>query len=271
MPNVLDEICAKKRAEIAERRMRRPLAQIEDDARNHAPAPRGFQDALARDARRGYGLITEIKKASPSKGVIRSNFDPAVLAVAYENGGATCLSVLTDEPYFQGRDAYLVAARRAVSLPVLRKDFMLDVYQIFEARSLGADCILLIMAALDDSSARDLEATALELGMDVLIEVHNQAELERACQLQSRLIGVNNRDLTTLTVDLATTEKLAGLMPKDVMVVSESGLSNPADLARMADVGVRCFLIGEALMREDDVTEATRALLAVTDAARQAV
>ena len=265
MANVLDKICDEKRVEITERRERRPLADIETAARNNDSAPRSFRDALARQASVSYGLITEIKKASPSKGLIRADFDPPTLAADYASGGATCLSVLTQGPYFQGCDDDLVAARAAVDLPVLRKDFMLDIYQVFEARELGADCILLIMAALDDKTAIELESTAHELDMDVLVEVHNREELDRASRLQSRLIGVNNRDLTTLSVDLATTEALVGSMPDGALVVSESGISTPADLARMAGVGVRCFLVGEALMRQADVAAATRALLDTGD------
>ena len=265
MANVLDKICDEKRVEITERRERRPLADIETAARNNDSAPRSFRDALARQASVSYGLITEIKKASPSKGLIRADFDPPTLAADYASGGATCLSVLTQGPYFQGCDDDLIAARAAVDLPVLRKDFMLDIYQVFEARELGADCILLIMAALDDKTAIELESTAHELGMDVLVEVHNREELDRASRLQSRLIGVNNRDLTTLSVDLATTEALVGSMPDGALVVSESGISTPADLARMAAVGVRCFLVGEALMRQADVAAATRALLDTGD------
>ena len=259
---MLDKICNEKRVEIAARRAQRSLADVEAAARNNTSAPRGFRNTLANRAASGYGLITEIKKTSPSKGVIRADFDPPALAAAYANGGAACLSVLTQGPYFQGCDEDLVAARAAVDIPVLRKDFMLDAFQVFEARELGADCILLIMAALDDTTATELETIAIDLDMDVLVEVHNEGELDRASPTaKPALSAVNNRDLTTLSVDLATTETLVSLMPQDTLVVSESGLSTPADLARMAAVGVRCFLVGEALMRQADVAAATVALL----------
>ena len=261
MSDVLQRICETKRQEIARAKAERSLGEVERAA-GAAPAPLGFISALKRASAGGYGLIAEIKRASPSAGLIRPDFDPAALARAYARGGATCLSVLTDTPYFQGRPEHLVAARAAVALPVLRKDFMLDPYQIAQSRALGSDCVLVIMAALTDSEANELESAALALGMDVLAEVHNRNELTRALRLKTPLIGINNRDLKTLKVDLGTSEALAREIGLDRrLVVSESGLHGPKDLARMASVGVRCFLIGESLMRQSDVEAATRALL----------
>lgn len=258
---VLERICADKRDHVAARRRSKPLSEVEAAARA-APPPRGFTARIARTIEAGeFALIAEIKRASPSKGVIRADFDPQQLARAYSTAGATCLSVVTDKPWFQGDDTYLTAARNVVNLPVLRKDFILDPYQVFEARSLGADCVLLIMAALDDDLARDLAAIAHELRMDVLVEVHDAVEAARAVSLQTRLIGINNRNLKTLAVDTQTTLRIAPTLPDDRIVVSESGLSSRDDLLAMGKAGVHCFLVGEALMREADVVAATRALL----------
>jgi len=259
--DTLERICADKRGHIARKAAERTLSELEAAAKA-ASAPRGFKAALERTHAEGrYALIAEIKKASPSKGLIRADFDPPDLARAYLAGGATCLSVLTDEPWFQGDDAYLIAARDAVPLPALRKDFMLEPRQIVESRALGADAILIIMAALDDVRAGEIAATARDWGMDALVEVHDRAELDRALRLDAPLIGVNNRNLKTLAVDLKTTEDLALHVPADRLLVAESGLHTPADLVRMSAVGARAFLIGESLMRQADVTVATRELL----------
>jgi indole-3-glycerol phosphate synthase len=262
MTNKLEEICANKALEVAARKAATPASALTDLAAAQT-APRGFEAALRSRAATGYALIAEVKKASPSKGLIRADFHPADHAAAYEAGGAACLSVLTDAPYFQGHEDYLIAARAACALPVLRKDFMVDPWQCLEARAIGADAILIIVAALEDTIMAEIEAAARDHGMDVLIEVHDEAELERAARvLQSRLIGVNNRDLKTFTTSLAVTERLAPLMPEGTLIVGESGINTPADLARLEASGVRTFLVGESLMRVDDIASATRALLA---------
>ena len=264
MADVLAEICARKREHVARRKAACPEAALRPLA---AAGPvRPFAAALRQRLAQGrYGLIAEIKKASPSRGLIRADFDPASLARAYEAGGAACLSVLTDTPYFQGEDDDLRAARAACQLPVLRKDFILDPYQIVESRAIGADCILLILAVLDDGMARDLAAAASDLRLDVLVEVHDRAELDRALRLDAPMIGINNRDLKTLQVDLHTTEELAPAIPADRLIVGESGIHDPADLDRLAAAGARCFLVGESLMRAGDVAAATRRLLRLPD------
>jgi len=258
--NTLDKILEVKRREVAERKAATSLAQLQARAMAQTP-PRGFRAALDARAAQGYGLIAEIKKASPSKGLIRADFDPPAHARAYEAGGAACLSVLTDAEFFQGHEDYLIAARAACGLPVIRKDFMIDPWQALEARSIGADAILIIVAALEDAQMAEIEDAAIGLGMDVLVEVHDEDELDRALALRSRLIGVNNRNLKDFSVSFDRTYELVGRAPEGCTFVAESGLTTRADLDAMAEHGVRCFLIGESLMRQDDVEAATRAMV----------
>lgn len=259
--NKLEEICAKKKEHIARKKKQISENALEDKISSLPPTRKFFQLLKSKADKNEIGLIAEVKKASPSKGIIRQEFNHREIAINYQNGGATCVSVLTDEPYFQGKDDFLEEIKQEISLPILRKDFMLDTYQIIESRALGADCILLIMAALSNAQANELEQAAIEYKMDVLIEVHNEKELDRAMDLRSNLIGINNRDLKTLNVDLATTEKLVPRLSGEKLPVCESGISINADIKRMQKVGVNCFLVGESLMKENDVLAATKKLL----------
>ena len=261
MNDILRKIEAYKRREITESKVRVPRATLEREIRDQSP-PRGFVKALERAIEAGrFALIAEIKRASPSKGLIRDDFEPTAIARCYQEGGATCLSVITDAPSFRGAPQHLMEARAATPLPILRKDFLFDPYQVYEARAWGADCILIIMAAIDDETARTLNKTAHDLGLDVLIEIHDERELERALTLEARLIGVNNRDLRTFETSLAVCERLMPLVPPDRIVVAESGIGSHGDCRRLADAGVQAFLVGETLMRQKDLTSATRALL----------
>ena len=265
VPDVLARICADTRAETARRRVAQGGTTLNEAslraAATAAGPVRGFAQALRAASRDGYGLIAEMKRASPSGGAIRPRFDPGEIAFAYASSGAACLSVLTDGPHFQGSLDDLRRAREAAPLPTLRKDFMLDPWQVFESRAAGADCVLLIMACLSDEDAAELETTAFDLGMDVLAEAHDRAELDRTLRLRTPLIGVNNRDLRTLTTSLTTTETLAPHVPSDRLLIAESGIRTHADVRRLADAGARCFLVGESLLRQDDLVDATRALL----------
>lgn len=257
MSNILSTIVATKHEEIATAQRTLPLAALREQAEHSDETPRGFYRALRQQVQAGSaGVIAEIKKASPSKGIIRADFDPAAIAKSYAQHGAACMSVLTDEKYFQGSAAYLQQARAACSLPALRKDFMVDAYQIYEARAMGADCVLLIVACLDNAQLRDFETLAHELGMDVLVEVHNEAETERALRLQSPLLGINNRDLTTFKVSLETTLRLKRMVSNDRLLVTESGIAGSEDVQRMRENDVHCFLIGEAFMRADEPGQA---------------